>query len=119
MSRPRVGTEGDERGAGLTEQTDTPWSNISEAEQRARDAAVAQANTRAGALDIVVDTMAKRLQNDKPLPDLQRSRDALRDARTRQAWAEWHRAQAERHRAALTDLVAHHEEQAERLEGNM
>ncbi len=99
----------------MTQQTDTPWSDIGQEEQRARDAAVSQANTRAGALDIVIDTMAKRLKDDKPPPDLQRSRDALRDARTRQAWAQWHRDQAERHRAALTDLVAHHEEQAERL----
>ena len=99
----------------MTEQPDSPWSNIGPEEQAARDKAVSQANTRAGALDIVIDTMAKRLKDDKPLPDLQRSRDALRSARTRQEWAEWHRDQAERHRATLTDLIAHHEEQAERL----
>ncbi len=106
----------DER-TGLTRQTDNTWGGIGEEEQAARDRAVAQANTRAGALDIVVDTMAKRLQNDKPLPDLQRSRDALRDAETRRAWADHQRAQAERHRATLTDLVAHHEATADRLEG--
>ena len=101
----------------MTQQPDNGFSDIGEEEQRARDAAVSRANTRDGALDIVIDTMAKRLQNDKPLPDLQRSRDALRDAETRRAWADHHRAQAERHRAALTDLIAHHERAADRLEG--
>ncbi len=100
----------------MTQQPDNAWSNIGPVEQAARDKAVAQANTRAGALDIVIDTMAKRLQNDKPLPDLQRSRDAIRAARTRSAWSEWHRAQAERHRATLTDLILHHESEAARLE---
>ncbi len=103
----------------MARQTDSPWSNISEEELAARNKAVAKENKTAGALDIVVDTMAKRLQNDKPLPDLQRSRDAIRAARTRQEWAEWHRHQAERHRATLTDLVAHHEAEAERLGGAM
>ncbi len=110
---------GDEKGAGLARQTDNGSSDIGAEEQRARDAAVRQANTRAGALDIVIETMAKRLKDDKPLPDLQVARDATRSARTRQAWAEWHRAQAERHRATLDDLIAHHEEQAERLGGAM
>jgi hypothetical protein len=103
----------------LTEHADTPWSNISEAELAARNKAVAQANTRAGALDIVVETMSRRLADDKPPPDLLVARDALRAAEARRAWAEWHRAQAERHRAALTDLVAHHESAANRLEGKM
>jgi hypothetical protein len=98
---------------------DVARADITEAELAARNKAVAQANTRAGALDIVVDTMAKRLQNDKPLPDLQRARDATRDARTRLLWAEWHRDQAERHRATLTDLIVHHEAEALRLGGNM
>jgi hypothetical protein len=115
MSRPRVGTEGDERGVGLARQTDNAWGDISEEELAARNRAVAQANTRAGALDIVIDTMAKRLQNDKAPPDRQRGLDATRSAKTRAAWAEWHRHQAERHRRTLTDLVAHHLEQAERL----
>lgn len=101
----------------MTERTDNGFSDIGEAEQAARNKAVAQANTRDGALDVVIDTMAKRLQNDKPLPDLQRSRDALRDAETRRAWAGHHRAQAERHRAALTDLIRLHERAADRLEG--
>ncbi len=98
---------------------DVARADISEAELAARNRAVAKENTRAGALDIVIDTMAKRLKDDKPLPDLQRSRDAIRAARTRQEWAEWHRHQAERHRATLTDLVAHHEAEALRLGGNM
>ncbi len=103
----------------MTEQPDNGFSDISEAEQAARDRAVAQANTRAGALDIVIDTMAKRLKDDKPLPDRLVAFDATRAARTRRAWAEWHRDQAERHRATLDDLIAHHEEQAERLGGAM
>ncbi len=115
MSRPRVGTEGDERGAGLTRQTDGPWSDIGAEEQRARDAAVSRANTRAGALDIVISTRARQLADDKPPPDRQRGLDATRDARTRLLWAQWHAQQAARHRQTLTDLVAHHEREAERL----
>jgi len=88
-------------------------------EQAARDAAVGQENFRAAALDTLISTRARDTENDKPLPDLQRSRDALRDARTRLAWAAWHRDQAERHRATLTDLVGHHEREAERLGGTM
>ncbi len=99
----------------MTEQPDTPWSDISEEEQRARDAAVSQANTRAGALDTLISTRARQLADEPPPPDPLVARDALRSARTRSAWAEWHRDQAERHRAALTDLVSHHLEQAERL----
>jgi hypothetical protein len=76
---------------------------------------VAQANFRAGGLDTVISTRAKQLRDEPPPPDLQVARDALRSARTRQEWAQWHRDQAERHRAALTDLVSHHLEQAERL----
>ncbi len=100
----------------MTEQTDNPWGDISAAELAARDRAVAQANIRDAAIDTVIDTMARHLADDKPLPDLLRSRDAIRAAETRRAWSQWHRAQAERHRAALTDLVAHHEREAARLE---
>jgi len=111
--------DGDERGAGLARQTANGFSDIGEAEQAARDKAVSQANTRAGALDIVIQTRVRQLQDEPPPPDLQVARDALRDAASRQAWAEWHRHQAELHRATLTDLVNHHEEQAKRLEGAM
>ncbi len=99
----------------LTQQTDSSWSDISAAELAARNKAVAQANKRSRALDTVINTRAKQLRDEPPPPDLQVARDALRSARTRQEWARWHREQAERHRRALTDLVAHHEEQAERL----
>ncbi len=88
-------------------------------EQAARDRAVSQANFRAGGLDTVISTRAKQLRDEPPPPDLQVARDALRSARTRQEWAQWHRDQAERHRATLTDLVAHHEAEAERLGGAM
>ncbi len=99
----------------MARQPDSPWSDIGPEEQAARDRAVAQANTRAGALDIVISTRARQLADDKPPPDLQVARDAIRAAQTRQEWAEWHRDQAERHRATLDDLIAHHEEQAARL----
>jgi hypothetical protein len=101
----------------LARQTDNTWGDISAAEQTARDAAVRQANTRAGALDIVIDTMAKRLKDEKPPPDLLVARDAIRRAETRLAWSRWHREQAERHRATLDDLIVHHEREAERLGG--
>ncbi len=103
----------------MTQQTDGPWSDIGEAELAARNKAVARENVRSAALDTLIDTRARDTENDRPPPDLQRSRDATRDARTRQVWAEWHRDQAERHRATLTDLVAHHEREAERLGGAM
>ncbi len=106
----------DERGAGLTQQTDGPWSAISEEEQAARDAAVARENRRSGNLDMLIDTRARQFRDEPPPPDLQVARDAIRSAQTRRAWAEWHRAQAERHRAALTDLILHHESEALRLE---
>ncbi len=92
---------------------------LGEAEQLARDQAVAHANFTARGLDTVISTRARHLADEPPPPDRQRGLDATRSARTRRAWAEWHRDQAERHRRALTDLVAHHEEQAARLGGAM
>jgi hypothetical protein len=43
--------------------------------------------------------------------------NAKRDQARRAEWATFHRQQAERHRATLTDLIQHHETTAERLEG--
>ena len=103
----------------MTQQTDGPWSDISEEEQAARDKAVSRANVRDAAIDTVVDTRVRQVRDDPPPPDLQRAQDAIRDARTRRAWAAWHREQAARHRAALTDLVAHHEAAADRLSGRL
>ncbi len=112
--RVRIASQGGRaRGRPVTEHAIT----LGEAEQRARDKAVAQANFRAGGLDTLISTRAKQLRDDPPTIDRQRAQDALRDAETRSAWAEWHRAQAERHRATLTDLIAHHERAAARLEG--
>ncbi len=88
---------------------------VGEAEQAARDAAVARENVRSAALDTLIDTRARDTENDRPPTDLQRSRDATRSARTRLLWAQWHAQQADRHRRTLTDLVAHHEAEAERL----
>ncbi len=103
----------------MTRQADNGFSDISEAEQAARDAAVARGNRRSGGLDILIDRRAKQLADDRPPPDRLVGIDATRRARTRLSWAEWHREQAERHRATLTDLVAHHEAEAERLGGVM
>jgi hypothetical protein len=89
---------------------------LGEEEQAARDQAVAQANFTARGLDTVISTRARQLRDEPPPPDLLRSRDALRAARTRQEWAAHHRAMAERHRATLTDLICHHESEAARLE---
>jgi hypothetical protein len=36
----------------------------------------------------------------------------------RLAWCEYHRQQAERHRATLTDLLQHHQDQAEKYREN-
>ena len=41
--------------------------------------------------------------------------NARRTAANREAWSEYHRLQAERHRAVLEDLINHHETQAARL----
>jgi hypothetical protein len=40
---------------------------------------------------------------------------AERDRQLRTEWAEYHQGQAERHKAILKGLIAHHEEQAARL----
>jgi hypothetical protein len=102
------------RGAGLA-QTDNAWSDIGAEELAARNKAVAKENKTAAAMRTLVRTRARQLADEPPPPDLQRSQDAIRDARTRLLWAEWHRDQAERHRATLDDLIAHHEREAERL----
>jgi hypothetical protein len=47
-----------------------------------------------------------------------RAFNAKRDQERRAEWASFHRSQAERHRATLTDLISHHEAAAERLEGS-
>jgi hypothetical protein len=112
QERVRIASQGGRaRGRPVTENAFT----LGEEEQRARDKAVAQANFRAGGLDTLIRTRARQLKDDPPPPDLQVARDAIRDARTRSAWSEWHRDQAERHRQTLTDLILHHEREAERL----
>jgi len=112
MERIRIASAGGR--ARSRPATENAWS-VGEEEQAARDKAVARENIRSAALDTVVDTRAKQLRDEPPPPDLQRAQDATRDARTRSAWAEWHRDQAQRHRATLTDLILHHEREAERL----
>jgi len=112
QDRVRIASAGGRaRGRPVTENALT----LGEAEQAARDRAVTQANFRAGGLDTLISTRARQLADDKPPPDLLRSRDAIRRAETRREWAAWHRAQAERHRATLDDLIVHHESEARRL----
>ncbi len=94
-------------------------TEIGTTEQAARDREVIRARRDDSALSMLIRTRARIIKDEPPPPDLQRAQDATRDARTRQAWASWHRDQAERHRATLTDLIVHHESAAERLEGNM
>ena len=106
------------RGAGLTEQPDNGFSNIGEVELAARNKAVARENKNAAALRTLINTRRKQLKDEPPPPDLLRASCDRWSARTRQAWAEeWHREQAGRHRTTLTDLIAHHEAAASRLEG--
>ncbi len=101
----------------MTGQTDNAFGNITEEEQRARDQAVSRANYGSRGLDAVIATRVRHLQDEKPPPDLRVAREAIKRAETRREWAQWHRHQAARHKAALTHLVDHHLEQAERLEG--
>ncbi len=91
-------------------------TEIGTTEQAARVREVIRARRDDSALSMLIRTRARIIKDEPPPIDLQRSRDALRDARTRQEWAAWHRAQAERHRATLTDLILHHESEALRLE---
>jgi hypothetical protein len=93
--------------------------HIGQAELDARNKAVAKENKTAAAMRTLVNTRARQLADDKPPPDRQVAQDALRSARTRLLWAQWHAQQADRHRRTLTDLVAHHEAEAERLGGPM
>jgi len=89
---------------------------VSTTEQAARDKALRRENKVAASQNMLVRTRAKLVKDEPPPPDPLVALDALRRAETRQAWASWHREQAERHRATLTDLVAHHESEAARLE---
>jgi len=110
---------GDERGAGLTQQPDNAWSDIGEEEQRARDKALRRENKVAASMNMLIRTRARDIRDEPPPPDLQRSQDAIRDAETRSCWAQWHRGQAARHKATLEGLISHHESAADRLEGRM
>jgi hypothetical protein len=116
QDRVRIASAGGRaRGRPTTENAFT----LGAEEQAARNKAVSQANFRAGGLDTLIRTRARQLADDKPLPDLRRSQDAIRRAETRLEWAQWHRQQAARHKATLSHLVAHHEAEAERLGGTM
>ncbi len=90
-------------------------TEIGTTEQAARDREVIRARRDDSALSMLIRTRARIIKDEPPPPDLQRAQDAIRAAETRQAWAAWHRGQAQRHRATLTDLILHHEREAERL----
>jgi hypothetical protein len=47
-----------------------------------------------------------------------RAFNAARDQERRAEWATFHRSQAERHRATLTDLIQHHQDQAAKYREN-
>ncbi len=116
QDRVRIARQGGRaRGRPTTEHAFT----LGAEEQAARDRAVSQANFRAGGLDTVISTRARQLADEPRPPDLLVARDAIRRAETRREWAQWHRHQAERHRATLSDLIVHHESSAARLEGKM
>jgi hypothetical protein len=116
MERARIASAGGRaRSRPATENAFT----LGAEEQAARDRAVAQANFRSRGLDTVIATRVRQLRDEPPPPDLQRAQDATRAAKTRQAWAQWHRDQAQRHRATLDDLIVHHEREAARLGGTM
>jgi type II secretory ATPase GspE/PulE/Tfp pilus assembly ATPase PilB-like protein len=76
-------------------------------------------------VDLELDRLiARRASQDRrPDPDEQhelwkasvRAHNASRDEERRAAWCEYHQGQAARHRAVLEDLIASHEEQAEKL----
>jgi hypothetical protein len=78
---------------------------------------VARENICSASLATLIDTRARQVRDEPPIIDRQRAQDAIRDAETRRAWAEWRRAQAGRHRATLAALIRHHERAADRLEG--
>jgi hypothetical protein len=77
------------------------------------------------AVDLELDRLiSKRASQDmRPDPDEQaerwkssvRAHNARVRAENRAAWSEYHRDQAQRHRAVLADLITHHETQAARL----
>jgi hypothetical protein len=47
----------------------------------------------------------------------ERKHNAARDAELRTAWSEYHKEQAERHKAVLASLIEHHEAEASKLGG--
>jgi hypothetical protein len=54
-------------------------------------------------------------EREEPWQVRVRDYTARRREEMRAAWREYHQGQAERHRAVLSGLVAHHEEQAAKL----
>ena len=74
-------------------------------------------------IDVFIDRRHEkrvRTEGDREREELYeayvRAYNAQRAQERRAEWASFHRSQAERHRATLNDLVAHHLDAAERLE---
>jgi hypothetical protein len=78
-----------------------------------------------GELDILItrrhekrrETEGERLEREVWQETEIRHSQQRREA-NRLAWCEYHRQQAERHRATLTDLIAHHQDQAAKYREN-
>jgi len=78
-------------------------------------------------VDSELDTLVKRRDRERRKTEGERAREELyeasvrrhnaaRDQERRAEWATFHRRQAARHRATLTDLVRFHEEAAAKLD---
>jgi hypothetical protein len=85
QDRVRIARQGGRaRGRPATEHA----FSVGAEEQAARDKAVTQANFRAAGLATLISTRARQVRDEPPTIDRQRAQDAIRSARTRQAWAE-------------------------------
>jgi hypothetical protein len=95
---------------------------ITREERERRDAELWRARREDGGYKQLLTTRARDIERDGPPPPVlnhQERLQALRSGARRRSWASYHRRMAELHRAAMTDLIAHHEAAAENLEAGM